>query len=272
MTAQTTGEGADYFDSSEFALRASIEDRHYWHVHRRAVLLDAIRAFSPPETTGRLLEIGCGIGTVTTHLNDNGYVVDYGDYFENAIAIAKERATKKLGPQLTPERKFMRIDATKPLTVSGYDGVLLLDVIEHLPDDELVLCNVRPACKWLLVTVPAFQFLWSPWDDVEKHKRRYTRKQLASVLDRAGFEVLRSTYFFTPLFFAAAGVKGLRTLRNVVSRAPEAEHIGELTESKNVDALNRLVVGAHAPERMWLAAQRALPFGTSVLAIARARG
>lgn len=271
MSVQTIDDGAAYFDSSEFSLRASIEDSHYWHVHRRAVLLDALRAFSPPEATSRLIEIGCGIGTVTTHLNDNGYVVDYGDYFENALAIAKERANKRLGPELTASRKFLRIDATKLLPFDGYDGVLLLDVIEHLPDDELVLRNVRGACKWVLVTAPAFQFLWSPWDDIEKHKRRYTKKRLTEVLDRAGFDVVRTTYFFTPLFFAAATMKTLRALRHAIAKTPNAAHIGELTESKNVDALNRIVVGAHAPERIWLAAERTLPFGTSVLAIARAR-
>ena len=51
MTAQQQA-GSEYFDSSEFALRADIEDHHYWHVHRRAVLLDVLRDVSPPERTG----------------------------------------------------------------------------------------------------------------------------------------------------------------------------------------------------------------------------
>lgn len=260
----------EYFDGSEFARRESLEETHYWHRHRRAVLLDELRAFAPPANAGRLLEIGCGIGTVTTHLNQHGYVVDYADYFEGALTIARQRALAKLGGRTVEQRRFLQVDVTKPLTVGDYDGILLLDVIEHLPDDELVLRQVRPHAKFVLVTVPAFQFLWSPWDDVEHHKRRYTQHQLVSVLERAGFEVVRSTYFFTPLFFAAAGVKGLRKVRDAIRKAPEAAHIGELTESKNVGALNRLVVGAHAPERAWLGARRALPFGTSVMAIARA--
>jgi SAM-dependent methyltransferase len=268
--------GADYFDSSEFSLRATIEDTHYWHVHRRAVLLDALRGFAPPEAAGRLLEIGCGIGTVTTYLNEHGYTVDYGDFFPNAVGIAKERATARLGEKVASERRFLQVDATKPLPFKDYQGVFLLDVIEHLPDDMLVLENVRRMLDhapgaFVFVTVPAFQFLWSPWDDVEKHKRRYTKKQLESLLDRAGFEVARSTYFFTPLFFAAAGVKGLRAVRSAIARGPEAGHIRDLAESKNVDSLNKLVTFVHGPERRWLGARRALPFGTSLLAIARAR-
>jgi len=273
MTAEA---GSEYFDSTEFAHRADLEDNHYWHVHRRKVLVDILRDVSPPEKTGRLLEIGCGIGTVTTHFNQSGYVVDYGDYFEDAIAIAKRRAEQKLGPEQAAKRKFMKVDATKDLGLDGYQGIFLFDVIEHLPDDELVMTNVRKTVEkasnpFVIVTVPAFNFLWSPWDDVEKHKRRYTRKSLVDVLERSGFMIERTTYLFAPLFFAALGVKGLPTVRNPVAPAPKAEHMTELSESKNVDILNKVVVTAHAPERMWLGGRRGLPLGTSVLAVARPR-
>ncbi len=274
----TTSEGAEYFDEREFAFRASLEDEHYWHVHRRAVLLEALRAFAPPSEAGRLLEIGCGIGTVATHLNENGYVVDYGDYFEDAIAIAKRRAEAKLGTATASQRKFMRVDATKPLASNEYRGILMFDVIEHLPDDELVLENVRGALEgggrgFTFITVPAFQFLWSPWDDIEKHKRRYTKRQLVSLLEGTGFEVVRTTYFFAPLFFAALGVKGLRTVRNLASPPKQAEHIGELVETNTPKFLNRIVLGAHAPERQLLRSPifSKLPFGTSLMAIARTR-
>jgi hypothetical protein len=170
----------------------------------------------------------------------------------------------------------MQVDATKELGLEGYQGMFLFDVIEHLPDDLLVMTNVRKAVEhaadpFVIVTVPAFQFLWSPWDDVEKHKRRYTRRSLVDLLERAGFEVGRATYLFAPLFFAALGVKGLRTIRDLVAPAPKAEHMSELSEAKNVDILNKVVVTAHAPERRWLGGNRGLPFGTSVLAVARPR-
>ena len=72
------------------------------------------------------------------------------------------------------------------------------------------------------------------------------------------------------LFFAALGVKGLRTLRNVVLGQPSAQGISDLTESTNIAALNRLMLGVLAGERSLL--QRAdLPLGTSILAIARRR-
>lgn len=265
--------GGEYFDESEFAQREALEDSHYWHLHRRQVLLRELSAVVPAETCGPLLEIGCGIGTVATFLNENGYRVDYADYFNGALEIAERRARARLGASVE-ERSFQRVDATAPLSLQRrYAGILLLDVIEHLPDDASVLAHAHAALEdkgFVLVTVPAFQFLWSPWDDVEKHKRRYTRESLERVLVGAGFEVVRSTYFFGALFFASLGMKALRAVRRAASGSSPAATMVELTESKNVEALNRLMLGVLSPERDWLP-KRSLPFGTSVLAIARKR-
>ncbi len=273
MNSTAEGSGHEYFDESEFAERETLEHSHYWHLHRRQVLLRELAAFMPASKCGPLLEIGCGIGTVTTFLNENGYSVDYADYFSAALVIAKRRAQQRLG-RSADERIFTRVDLTAPLGLERrYSGILLLDVIEHLPDDARVLMHVGAALDtggFVIVSVPAFQSLWSPWDDVEKHKRRYTRQSLARVLEGAGFEVLRKTYFFAPLFFAALGMKVLRTLRQAGLGAAPVASMGELTEAKNVDALNRLMLGLLSPERRWLPTH-SLPLGTSVLAIARKR-
>jgi SAM-dependent methyltransferase len=272
MTSSTVS-GAEYFDEAEFAARERFEDSHYWHLHRRAVLLDELRAFVSPQQCGPLLEIGCGIGTVATFLNENGYAVDYADYFGSALSIAQRRARARLG-EGAAAREFARVDVTAPLAFERrYAGFLLFDVIEHLPDDHAVLDNLHGALGpdgFVMITVPAFQALWSPWDDIEKHKRRYTRQSLERALVGAGFDVVRSTYFFAPLFFAAAGMKALRVAKNRIFGEKPAAHIGELTEAKNVEALNRLMLAVLGPERALMRSGR-LPLGTSVLAIAKRR-
>jgi SAM-dependent methyltransferase len=266
--------GRDDFDGREFEHRASWEESHYWHVHRRRVIRGELQAFAAPRDCGRLVEIGCGIGTVATHLNQHGYEVDYSDIFGRALRLARARAREKLGAAVE-RRRFVRLDAAERLPIDAYTGALLFDVIEHLPDDERVMRNVRAALgdragAFVMVTVPAFRLLWSPWDDVEKHKRRYTRGELEDLLRRTGFEVARTTYFFGPLFFAALAMKGLRTVRSALRGQAPARDISELTESANVAVLNRLMLGVLEPERLWLG-RGELPFGTSILAIARAR-
>jgi len=165
------------------------------------------------------------------------------------------------------------MDITRGLPLKIWSGIMLFDVLEHLPDDQGALEHIHEALEpasdgFVVLTVPAFQLLWSPWDDVEKHKRRYTLEGLTSLLGRSGFDVVQSTYFFGPLFFAALGMKGVRLLKNAIAGGEAARGIADLTESKNIEALNRVMLGVLAGERRWL--ERAtLPLGTSILVIAR---
>ena len=263
--------GVDYFDPKEFEIRAQLEDEHYWHRHRREVLLRELRRVCP-DRDRRLVELGCGAGTVATHFNAAGYQVDYGDIHAEGLEVAAARAARRLGPAVE-DRRFFRIDITETAPPGDYEGIFLLDVIEHLPDDDAVLRNLRPTLaaagkgSFLFVTVPAFQFLWSPWDDIEKHKRRYTAGSLAGLAERTGYRVVRSTYFFLPLFFAALGVKGLRTVRNAALGAPPlAQNIDELTETTSSPLLSAAVLRVLGTE-MPVLRRAALPFGTSLLAV-----
>jgi len=174
-----------YFDPAEFSLRADIEDAHYWHLHRREVLLDALKA-ACPNRAAHLVEVGCGIGTVTSHLNANGFNVDYAEIHQAGLDIARERAVARMGPRLVDQRRFLRLNIQTELLPRRYTGALMCDVLEHLPDAKLALENLRQGLldepgAFVLLSVPAFQFLWSPWDEIEKHKCRYTADTLRSV-------------------------------------------------------------------------------------------
>jgi len=271
-----------FFDPAEFETRAWLEDQHYWHLYRRTVVLDVLRAagVGPGQA---LIELGCGAGTVTTFLNQNGLRVDYSDVHREALRFAIERARTRLGglDPVRPAPRFLRADITQTLPPGAYDGVLLLDVLEHLPDDRAVMRAVRarlqerrdegdPAAPrpFVLFTVPAFQFLWSPWDDLEKHKRRFTLEGARALAEGAGFEVARSTYFFFPLFFAAAGVKALRLARQAWLGAAGPPRFDAMAETRNHPALNAAMLKLLALERGWLR-NRDLPLGTSILVLAR---
>jgi SAM-dependent methyltransferase len=265
----------DFFDPSEFATRAWFEDEHYWHLYRRGVIRDALVAGG---VTGAdvLLELGCGAGTVATYLNENGLQVDYCDIHREALSFARTRALPRLPPGGRAPR-FVRADVTRRLPPGEWDGALLLDVLEHLPDDRAVLGAVRallerraggPRRPFVLFTVPAFQFLWSPWDDREKHKRRYTLASARALATDTGFTVERATYFFFPLFFAAAAVKAGRSARGLVATPRTHEGIEGMAETTNHPALNAAMLRLLALEGAWLR-RRDLPLGTSILVMAR---
>jgi SAM-dependent methyltransferase len=263
-----------YFDRREFLIRGKLEDEHYWHLHRREVILQALRQ-AMPAPAGALVELGCGAGTVTTYLNEHGYRVDYADVHGEGLKLARTRAEARLGSGATGLR-FMRLDVSRQKVPGRYRGVLLLDVLEHLPNDDEALRLARSAFEpgapdcLLLFTVPAFPALWSPWDDVEKHKRRYTLPTARRLAERAGFEVERITYFFFPLFFAASVVKGLRGVRDLVKPVPPPTSISELTEASPHPALNATLLRMLTGETAWLK-NRDLPLGTSLLCVARPR-
>jgi hypothetical protein len=85
-------------------------------------------------------------------------------------------------------------------------GVLLCDVIEHLPDPIEFLRKVRnalPMLEGVLVTVPARQELWSEWDRHYCHFRRYDLASLRATLNAAGFKPLFAGYFFHGLYLPA---------------------------------------------------------------------
>ena len=285
-------EPSEYFDEREFGIRAELETRHYWHLHRREVVRAELERYlaerargaegpaAPPssgpggtDAATRLIELGCGVGTVATHLNRHGLWVDYADAFPQALDIARRRAGITLGAEIA-RRDFLLRDITQPLPPLPHEGILLLDVLEHLPHDVEVLRNIRRALApgaFLFLTVPAFQLLWSPWDEVQKHKRRYTEASLRQALEVAGFSVQRCTYFFAPLFFAALGVKGLREARRLAGlRAEPTDRIDRMVEGKHRGWLGQVVLRVLSLERPGLARGR-LPLGTSLLAVATPR-
>jgi len=287
LVGQPDAAFAAFFDPAEFETRAWLEDQHYWHLYRRTVVLDVLRAAGVGRSQA-LIELGCGAGTVATFLNQNGLRVDYSDVHGEALRFAVERARTRLEEvdPTYPPRRFVRADITRGLPPGAYDGVLLLDVLEHLPDDRAVMRAVRARLgerlsadqsrggrpgaprPFVLFTVPAFQFLWSPWDDLEKHKRRFTLDSARALAEGAGFEVERSTYFFFPLFFAAGGVKGLRLARRALLGAVPAPRFAAMAETRNHPALNAAMLSLLALERRWLRT-RDLPLGTSILVLAR---
>lgn len=273
-----------FFDRREFEIRTWLEDQHFWHRYRKTLILQVLDGHGVDR--GRpLVDLGCGAGVVATYLNEHGYQVDYADVHTEALQVARQRFDATLGSR-SPLPRFIRVDVTHGFPVDDYHGYLLLDVLEHLPDDLAVMRalyrrmkdtvarraqSIQASRDFVLVTVPAFPRLWSPWDDLEKHKRRYTLATARRLCEESGFEVIRATCFFFPLFFAAAAVKAIRLVGRTLGGRPEpARAITDLTEAKTTPGLSKLVLGLLAPERLWLRRGN-LSLGTSILVLARPR-
>lgn len=183
----------------------AVEDRHWWYRGRRRVIRAALEPL-PLDGDARLLDAGCGSGRNMVLLRSLGQVTGL-EPSPASVAVAEQRA---VGEVVQGSIESMPFDAGR------FDLAVALDVIEHLDDDRAALRELRRVVRpggFLLVTVPAYQWLWSEHDERNRHRRRYTRGRLVAAARDAGWRPLWSSYFNSLLLPAAIAARALERVR-----------------------------------------------------------
>ena len=163
------------------------EENHWWFSSRTRALNAVMRPLLPQTSDFRLLDIGCGAGNMIHHLSEYGQVKGL-EIDARPVSVARERGYD-----------VDQFDATQPMPFDDgvFDAVTALDVIEHNDDDLAILHDSYRILKpggHIIITVPAFMFLWSHNDEINAHFRRYTAKELRQKLVQTGFKVRRMSY------------------------------------------------------------------------------
>lgn len=187
-------EACDDYPESGFDVTDDVEDESFWVRSRVRMLRDEILTIAGGRPA-RLLEIGCGTGTLLRSLRG----VDGLELVGSEAYLRGLQSAIRRGPGVD----FIQLDATRIPFDSEFDIVGAFDVIEHVDDDEGVLRGIRRALRpggRLLLTVPQHRFLWSRLDELVHHKRRYERRELVGKLRGVGFEVDYVTSFVFALF------------------------------------------------------------------------
>jgi SAM-dependent methyltransferase len=242
-------------DSSLYQKMHELEDRHWWFVGRRRIVKHLLKVMQLPKNT-RILDLGCGTGGNLAMLAQFGQVLG-AELDAQAAQLARARGVASVVRGRLPDGL--------PLAPGRFQCVTLLDVLEHIADDQAVLRAVRELLApdgCLLLTVPAFPFLWGPHDEAHHHQRRYRAQPLRRLLEDSGFQVERLSYYNSWLFPFAAAVRLLRRWSGV--GATDAGTELALPPAP----LNAVLATLFASERYWLARAR-LPFGVSLIAQAR---
>jgi SAM-dependent methyltransferase len=185
--------------TDEFRALVDHDEHHWWYRGRRRVLHAALGRLELPDRA-RVLDAGCGSGRTMDDL------MAYGDV--RGFDLNPDGVAHALGRGHTDVR-VARIEEI-PFADESFDLVTCLDVLEHIPDDRggmTELLRVTRPGGHLVVTVPAYKFLWSSHDEANEHYRRYRRRQLRRAGEEAGWTPERSSYFNTLLLPPAAAVR-----------------------------------------------------------------
>jgi SAM-dependent methyltransferase len=187
------------------------EGRHWWYQGRRRVLERTIERLGLPGQA-RILDAGCGSGRNMVELAHHG-VVSGIELSHTSVELARERDVGEV-----VEGSVM----DTPFDDSSFDLTVVLDVIEHLEDDVAALRELRRVTRpggALLVTVPAYQWLWSGHDEVNHHHRRYNRRTLLAAAEGAGWRLERSTHFNSLLLPAAILLRALERFKPAATKS-----------------------------------------------------
>lgn len=243
----------DIMDISLYRKFFEIQQKHWWFVVKKAIILDTISRIRAPGAPVSNLDIGCGAGLMLDALSKRGTTCGM-DMSDEAIRFSQEifKGTIKKGS----------LPDDVPYDAESFTLITALDVIEHVEEDVAALRRLKSLLVpdgVAVITVPAYMSLWSAHDVINEHKRRYTADELVSKLMDAGFDIERVSYFNTLLFPV---VYIVRKLNNMLGRdgASDVEMPGSV--------VNRILTGIFGLEKFLLRYVR-LPFGVSILAVVR---
>ncbi|MCL5005772.1 MAG: class I SAM-dependent methyltransferase [Acidobacteria bacterium] len=239
--------------SSTTAAEYGLEETYWWFVGRRAILQRILRRLG--QLSAVAIDVGCGTGRNMLLLDQHAGRVAGVDRSLAALGIA---ASRGCAVGCADGQRLPFADACADL-------VTAFDVLEHLDEDVSALVEFNRILRpdgLLLITVPAYRFLWSEHDEALMHRRRYVASELHVKLNRTGFSVLLRSYAVFFAFFPILFYRLYRGLFPKDAMSPKASHV--ILPS----FLNVMFTWMLRLEARLMGVVR-LPWGTSIVMLAR---
>ena len=225
---------------------ARLYREHWWWRVREQILLRKLDVLLAGSRDAKILDIGCGAGLFFDALDAYGHVEGVESDPITVQQSGRWRARIHLG----------QLDTLPP---GAYDVILMLDVLEHLERPEAVLRQAvaRLAPQGVvLITVPAFQWLWTNHDALNHHVKRFNSAELARLVRAVGLDLIELRYMFQSLVVPKLLVRAKQALSPALPSVPRIPR----------PAVNKAVTAWFQLEN---AIAGSLPFGSSLLAVAR---
>jgi SAM-dependent methyltransferase len=254
------------YDPRGFDVLWEMQVRHFWYRGWHRFLLHAtkraLRDFCSSRSSLDVIDLGGGCGGWVKYLVDRKPAA----VTEIALADSSLLALQRAGTLLPASVKRYQVDLLNLRWQARWDAAFVLDVLEHLDDDEAALREITAALKpggLLFVTMPALQFFWS-YNDEMGHRRRYNRQDLVKLADAAGLRLLSSRYFMfflSPLLWMSRSRPGIAKLTHdqKLKLAVRAHRLPIAPVNEALAAM----FGMETPLGHWIK----LPWGTSIFGL-----
>jgi len=231
-----------------------IEESYFWFLARNEILTKLINDKTNLKSNDKVADIGCGTGGFAKVLSDAKYNITCIDTEPLAIDYCRKRGLENL--YLGDLKSYINSNSQQ------FKAAFMLDVIEHIPDDQDVVNDVYKILEvggYFIAAVPAYQWLWSKHDEIHMHYRRYNKKNFEKLFLNAGFEVTYKSYFNSFLFLPAV----IKRFLDKITKSESDKPVDEVSTW-----MNNLFFKIFKSEKNLLG-KMSLPFGLSVLLIAK---
>jgi SAM-dependent methyltransferase len=238
-----------------------LEIGNFWYVSRNKVLKYLFGKYLKGKKSD-VLEVGCGNGIVLGALSElNNLHLTGADIYLSGIKNAQLNA---------PKADFIQINAESIPFENKFDAVGCFDVLEHIENDVKVISQLTKALKTngtLFITVPQYPWLWSEIDEIDRHKRRYTKKEIVDKIKNAGMDVLYVNSFVFALFpvVLASRIGRKRKIEEVKITDAKVRY-PEMEISPLINSLLRAVMYI---DEVLISLGIKLPFGSSLIIVAK---
>ncbi len=230
-----------------------LQESHWWFMVRDNLLMDLV--FKNIKKGSLVMDFGCNYGHAVKLLGDKGY---------ESFGVDVSREAVNYGRSININD--ISLISEKDIQNNSLDAVISMDVLEHIDNDketlEYIWSKLKPG-GLMIVTVPAFMFLWGVQDEISHHFRRYKLSELLYLAGEVGdFEIVKKTYFNSFLFMPVAIIRVLSKLFKLKSRNSDLDI--------NSVFLNKIFFKIFDLERRLLKYIN-FPFGVSALLVLRKR-
>lgn len=202
-----------------------LQEKHWWFVSKKKIILDYVKEILNNKQNPRILDAGCGPGLMLNDLSKFGKLSAM-DFSNDAIEFCKSKVPCDLKQGWFPDNV--------PFENNKFDLIVCLDVIEHIDDDKnsvKALHNLLVSGGRMIITVPALMSLWSKWDEVNEHKRRYNKQEFESVLLANKFKIEKISYYNSLLFPVVFLIRWINTTFKLNSKNSDTDLPGKLVNS-----------------------------------------